>query len=92
MSIVAMPDEIWMHIENGTLSCHTRAISPASVAFVPLFRAVKADAQIRALEAQIYGLQRALSFWHPGVPATGPYSIYDRRCPRCLFAMWLRRS
>jgi hypothetical protein len=73
-----MPDEIWMHVENGALSCHTQARGPASVAFVPLLRAVNADTRIRSLEAEVHGLQRALSFWHPGVPATGPSTIYDR--------------
>lgn len=54
-----MPDEIWMHIENGALSCHTRAISPASVAFVPLLRAVKADGRIATLEAALRLYQSA---------------------------------
>jgi hypothetical protein len=37
-----------------------------------------AKAELAELYAEIQGLQRALSFWHPGVPATGPNSIYDR--------------
>ena len=48
-----IPDEIWMHVENGALSCHTRPIDHHSVAFVPLLRAVKADTRIRELEGAL---------------------------------------
>jgi hypothetical protein len=33
---------------------------------------------IRELEAEVQRLQCALSFWHPGVPANGPESVYER--------------
>ncbi len=58
-----MPDEIWMHVQNGTLSCHTTPINSASVAFVPLLRAAKAEARIAALEAALGWAQTAASDW-----------------------------
>jgi hypothetical protein len=38
---------------------------------------VPAD-RIRELEAEIQGLQRALSFWHPGVRANGTAVFVER--------------
>lgn len=45
----------------------------------------EATQQVRALaaelaerDAEVQRLQRALSFWHPGVPATGPRTIHER--------------